>query len=96
VLRKYPCTASNSLLRKILQQSSGEARDAAYTRIDFGICLTRLERFEDAEEQLLRGYKKLIQDSVSTERVVARLVQLYETWGKPEKAAEYRAILTEK
>jgi outer membrane protein assembly factor BamD (BamD/ComL family) len=28
-----------------------------------------------------------------TQKAVSRLVELYEAWGKPDKAAEYRALL---
>ena len=39
-----------------------------------------LPRFQDAEGRRSR-------------RILVELVDLYETWGKPEKAAEYRALL---
>ena len=32
-------------------------------------------------------------DDVRTLKAVGRLVELYEAWGKPEKASEYRALL---
>lgn len=53
-------------------------------------------RYERAEEELLAVYR--VTSSPNSEHplnvtVVDRLVDLYEAWDKPEKAAEYRALL---
>jgi hypothetical protein len=64
-----------------------------------GACLTEVGRYERAEELLLAAYPVLRQvmgeQNMRTELAVRRLVKLYEAWGKPEKAAEYRALLAE-
>ncbi|MBN2562642.1 MAG: serine/threonine protein kinase [Phycisphaerae bacterium] len=64
-----------------------------------GGALTAQGRYEDAEALLLRSHP-IIRDRRGEEdsRAVAaleRIVELYEAWGKPEKAAEYRALLPE-
>jgi tetratricopeptide (TPR) repeat protein len=68
------------------------------TLVDYGECLAQLGRFEAAEEQMLVAYSRILQaqgeDAPSKVSIARRLVRLYEAWGKPEKAAEYRAILS--
>ncbi len=62
-----------------------------------GASLSGQEKFEEAEPQLLDGYSQMKNDpEVSDERMqeaLQRIIELYEAWGKPDKAAEYRAIL---
>jgi eukaryotic-like serine/threonine-protein kinase len=60
-----------------------------------GGCLTALGQFADAEKLLLGSYQTL-QSARGTppERAVEaadRIVKLYEIWGKPDKAAQWRA-----
>lgn len=65
----------------------------------YGICLTQMERYGEAEAFLLDSYG--IMKAVFGPRhdwthiVVENLIKLYEAWSKPEKAAEYRAMLEE-
>jgi serine/threonine protein kinase len=60
-----------------------------------GGCLTALEQFGDAEKLLLSSYETLRKAAGTPpqRRVEAadRIVKLYETWGKAEKAEEWRA-----
>ncbi|MCH8149261.1 MAG: tetratricopeptide repeat protein, partial [Planctomycetes bacterium] len=63
----------------------------------YGECLTKLERYVEAEQQLV-GSSKLLKEALGGEHrytveVINFLVNLYEAWGKPEEAAEYRAML---
>jgi serine/threonine-protein kinase len=62
-----------------------------------GALLTGQEDFEAAEPCLLDGYRTLKEtkgaEVIQTRLALERLVRLYEVWGKPEKAAEYRALL---
>lgn len=59
-------------------------------------------KYADAEPQLISGYQGMLQreatvpfeDRPKVEQAGERIVQLYESWGKPEKAAEWRAKLT--
>ena len=52
------------------------------------------ERFEEAEELLLAAYPAMVAgrggDHHMTARVVLRLVRLYDAWGRPEAAAQWR------
>jgi serine/threonine protein kinase len=60
-----------------------------------GGCLTVLGQFADAEKLLLSSYQTLqgARGTPPQRRVEAvdRIVNLYETWGKADKAAEWRA-----
>ncbi len=68
-------------------------------QIAYGACLTKLERYEEAQEHLLAGYEGLKKaqgkEHKQTRKALQRLVELYEAWGKPEQAAEWRAKLPE-
>jgi serine/threonine protein kinase len=60
-----------------------------------GGCLVGLRRFDEAQSQLLAAYQYLQgARAVPPDRLAQsadRIVQLYETWGKADKAAEWRA-----
>ena len=62
-----------------------------------GGVLTGLGRYAEAEPLLLNAYPILQEQrgehSACTRDTLRRLVTLYDAWGKPEKAAEYRALL---
>jgi len=66
------------------------------SRSHLGACLVKLRRYREAEEPLLSGYaglKATLGDQhVETQKAVGRLIELYESWGKPEKADPYRAL----
>jgi hypothetical protein len=59
----------------------------------------KLNRYEEAESQLLEGYEALRgalgEGSPGTRLALEALAELYEGWGKPEQAAEYQALLEE-
>jgi tetratricopeptide (TPR) repeat protein/tRNA A-37 threonylcarbamoyl transferase component Bud32 len=52
----------------------------------YGRCLIALERFEEAESVLLTAYNG------GNESAGEALVHLYDAWGKPEEAEEYRGL----
>ena len=64
-----------------------------------GASLLGQREYAEAEPKLIRGYEGLKSRKVggcpqlnkAVPEAAARLVQLYEAWGKPEKAAEWRA-----
>ncbi|MDP6582150.1 MAG: serine/threonine-protein kinase, partial [Vicinamibacterales bacterium] len=63
---------------------------------DLGWTLTGLGRYEEAEDVLLAS-QQLLQgafdgDHVETQAAVERLIDLYEAWDRPDRAAEYRAL----
>jgi len=61
-----------------------------------GACLVKLKRYREAEEQLLAGYAGIKarrgDRHMDTQKAVSHLIELYESWGKPEKADSYRAL----
>lgn len=65
-----------------------------------GACLTKLKWYPEAEAQLLTGYAGLKaergEQHALTRKTASRLVELYESWGKPERAAFYRNLPQEK
>jgi len=71
----------------------------AETRGVYGLLMKRSGRYDEAEEHLLGSVevlrRRLGPDDIRTLTAVGRLVELYEAWNKPEKAAEYRALLEE-
>jgi hypothetical protein len=64
-------------------------------RVRLGECLLALGLFEAAERQLVSGYDTLHEalghTHPRTQRVLSDLIGLYEAWGKPRKAAPFRA-----
>ncbi|MCZ6601900.1 MAG: tetratricopeptide repeat protein, partial [Planctomycetota bacterium] len=75
----------------------GDWRTAVF-RSNYGACLTKMERFEEAERQLLASHAVLrpllASDNRFVLKVLQRLVELYTAWGNPEKAKEYEALLS--
>jgi serine/threonine protein kinase len=69
-----------------------------YNQSLLGACLTAQERYAEAEPLLLAGYDGINSraptmpaEARPTQAVaLGRIVQLYEAWGKPDKAAEWR------
>ncbi len=62
-----------------------------------GGCLSKSGRYDEAERLLVESYHALKkQFGASHRRTVAalkRVIELYDAWGKPDKAEEYRALL---
>ena len=59
-------------------------------------CLVRQRRYADAEPLLLAAYAVLKRNGMSdpyTRQGVESLVAMYDGWGKPDKASQYRALL---
>jgi serine/threonine protein kinase/tetratricopeptide (TPR) repeat protein len=89
------------LLRQVLEirratypEEHWRVADAEST---LGSCLTKLQRYEEAEPLLIEGFLSIkASRGPADERVQAalrRLVALYDAWGKPDEAAEWRAKL---
>jgi serine/threonine-protein kinase len=70
-----------------------------YTSMELGTTLVHLKRYEEAEQLLLRalaGFTDIFSDRPGHNRrrdVLKRLVNLYQVWEKPEKVAEFNALL---
>lgn len=69
----------------------------AKTESVLGACLTGQGRYEEAEPLLLDSYPVIAKDRGPhrrrTAEAIKRIVDLYEAWNKPDRAAEYRAML---
>jgi hypothetical protein len=73
-------------------------------RSQLGGALVGQEKYAAAEPLLLQGYAGLKEREATIPdehkgyptQALARLVQLYDAWGQPEKSAEWRKKLDEK
>jgi serine/threonine-protein kinase len=93
--------AGEPLLREALEirrrtLAAGDWQTAE-TESFLGACQAALQRYEEAEPLLVESYATLKarrgdQDR-RTRRTLQYLIDLYEAWGNPEKAAQYRAHL---
>lgn len=78
-----------------LQRITGEdSSHVASARSNLGECLTKLGRFDEAKVELLRAHgdcaRMLGSFQPTTVRAMKRLSELYDAWGKPDKAAAWR------
>ncbi|MHC5005991.1 MAG: serine/threonine-protein kinase [Planctomycetota bacterium] len=73
---------------------SGDDLRITMAQIEQAGCLKELGRFEEAEPLLLVGLRRVEAehgpDHGQTNSVRARLAALYEAWGKPDEAQQYR------
>ena len=67
--------------------------ELAYARSVIGSCLTSQRRYAEAEVLLLPAERAMLEargaDHLYTQRIRRRLRELYEAWGRPDKAREY-------
>jgi tetratricopeptide (TPR) repeat protein len=105
VLRdKGDCRAALPLFEETIRRGVAvlgpDHLDVVGDRSAFGPCLTRLGRYREAEEQLLVAHARLQAargpQNWQTKLSLRRLAELYEAWGKPDKANTYRALLQSK
>jgi tetratricopeptide (TPR) repeat protein/tRNA A-37 threonylcarbamoyl transferase component Bud32 len=93
--------AAEPILREVLsirRRTQGESHwETGKTQGDLGQCLTRLFRYEEAEQELLAAHRSLSaalgEESHWTRKVVLHLVALYEAWGRPQEAAAWQALV---
>lgn len=79
----------------LFRQNYGQKKDLIADADNWrGACLVARKQFEEAERLLVSSYEILEADPSVPERYKDKarqhVVQLYESWGKPEKAAVYR------
>ena len=62
--------------------------------------LIKIQKYDEAEQQLKSAYERyssiLGTEHSFTQDTLKLLIELYDVWGKPEKAEEYRALLVHK
>jgi serine/threonine-protein kinase len=79
---------------------SNEPAEAVQTEIGYVECMLWAGRYADAEPVALEthAHAKALENATQRRKLTADaltlLVQLYDGWGKPEKAAEYRTLLS--
>ncbi|MCP3962967.1 MAG: serine/threonine protein kinase [bacterium] len=67
----------------------------AETQSLLGACLVQLGRFDEAEKLLVESHETLAgEGGPRVAEALDGLVGLYEAWGKPDRAAEYRQLLS--
>lgn len=85
-----------SVLKRVEKVFAGNALRAGMYR-DFGVILTREERYAEAERQLDRAWEISIAapdygpDHPRTQDIVAAAIDLYKAWQKPEREAEWQS-----
>ena len=100
LLQRGETDAAGELLAEALatlRQSRPEGDWAiADAKSIWGAYLVALERFEEAESYLVESYQTIQKiegdHTISTRAALDRIIELYDAWDRPEKAAEYRTI----
>ncbi|MHC4446565.1 MAG: tetratricopeptide repeat protein, partial [Planctomycetota bacterium] len=86
--------AYRELIRLRRLAYTGDDLRIAMAQLDQARCLKELGHFEEAEPLLLVGLRRVEAehglDHTQTKAVRARLAALYEAWGKPDQAQQYR------
>lgn len=81
------------MMQKIFPDSNLKLADA---RGALGACLTMLKSYDEAEALLTKSYSALKdqrrESDLYRRRASARLLSLYQGWGRPDKLAQYRAM----
>ena len=80
--------------RADLRPAHRSRREVRENRYGLRVAYAQLEQFADAEPLMVAAYdgfaKTQGQNSPTAENMIKGLIELYEKWGKPEKAAAYR------
>ena len=71
------------------------------TEVILGMVLCELKKFEEAEPRLVEGYRGIKEREATLPadsktrltEALERIVQLYDAWGKPDQAENWRAKL---
>jgi serine/threonine-protein kinase len=90
-----------TLFRQVLdlrEKTLPEGRwEIAQAKSGLGRCLMALQRYEEAEPLLLESYRhfkdKQGHQDKQTLQALDGIIKLYEAWGKPESASQYRSLL---
>lgn len=101
-VREAKYAEAEPLLRQALasyQKTSPDSFPRYHSQSLLGISLAGQKKFEEAEPAQLAGYQGMVQQAItvplSKRKAIpearTQLVSLYEAWGKPEKATQWRA-----
>lgn len=77
-----------------LLKKTNQANEEAEADSILGQCMVELGKYPEAEKLLLQSYKSRLDldpksEAREKEETKERIIQLYRTWGKPEKLANY-------
>jgi len=76
---------------------TGSSQRGAQLASAYGVFLASMGRYDEAETRLLEALGDLERlcspDDLRVQRTRAFLAELYDAWGRPEKAAEYRKLV---
>jgi hypothetical protein len=106
LLQQKKWTDAEPLLRECLrirEQAQPEFWTTFNARSMLGACLLGQRKFAEAEPLLVSGYERMKQlesqipaaGKVRLTEAGQRLVELYESWGKPKRAAMWQKTLNE-
>ncbi|HLN27317.1 MAG TPA: tetratricopeptide repeat protein [Gemmataceae bacterium] len=101
LLQQKNWTDAEAMLRiclAIREKKEADAWTTFHTKSVLGSALVGQKKYADAESLLLAGYEGMKQrearipssNKLHLAEVMERLVQLYDTWGKKDKASEWR------
>jgi tetratricopeptide (TPR) repeat protein len=101
LVKRGDSESAEPLLRKALNLRRQELAEddwrVAVAGSALGDCLTRLGRYDEAESLVVESYLRLKaaqgDRALTTIQALRGIITLYESWGKPEQAAEWRAKL---
>jgi non-specific serine/threonine protein kinase/serine/threonine-protein kinase len=83
----------------VFTKTEGDRWRLAWAQSALGQSLAGQRRLDAAEPLLLDGYQGVWQSDAATpaqkQQALRRVIQLYDVWGKPEKAAEWREKLAD-
>jgi tetratricopeptide (TPR) repeat protein len=106
-LRQQKYSEAEALLRGALasyEKTSPDAWERARAQSLLGSSLAAQQKYADAETLLLAGYRGMnahidsipFEDRTRVDETGRQIVQIYEQWGKPEKAADWRSTIAQK
>ncbi len=83
-------------LRLLTKNYKDQKKEIANARAALGQCLTRLGFFPEAAGYLETAYPTIVETfgprDARTREVIQALIDVYDGWGMPDKAADYRLI----
>ena len=83
-------------LRTLVQRHAEETGSAVATSLlaDWDASLARFTEVMPSDfKRVLEAREEALEDGLSEDEAAARIIRLYESWDKPEKAAEWREKL---
>jgi hypothetical protein len=87
--------ARDALGIQLKKMPAGSWRIAVSENV-LGECLAGQKKFDAAEKLLIESYKaiekSLKPDDKRRKEALTRVIDMYESWKKPDRAAEYRAL----